>query len=87
MFRKNIEPNETNVKGCLNENADFVWGRKGLVRFSEIVAPSVAKLSNRSHYVYMVKKSPAGDGTFGVFDPDGDKVYAKGPGYFDCCHK
>ena len=87
MYWKNIEPNETNVKGCLNENADFVWGRKGLVRSSEIVAPSVAKLKGRGHYVHIVKKSPAGDGTFVVFDPDGGKVYAKGPGFFECCFK
>ena len=92
LYWKNLEPDQRTVEDCLDKNADFVWSRKGLHMSNQIVAPSIGKVSGRSHYVYIicpVNDNVPVDGEFNIFDPDGssDIIYQKPASYFDYCWK
>ena len=87
LYWKKLEPDQSTVEGCINENADFVWSRKGLVRSETIVAPSIGKLASRQHFVHII--SEVGDGRFNIFDPhtSSEIIYQKYPSEFSCCYK
>jgi len=81
---KGLYPSKENVERYLDSNADMVWSWAGLRYSDEIVAPSVGKVSGRSHYVYIQRES---GGSFTIYDPDGGR-YRTGvsESYFDYCY-
>ena len=89
LYWKDLEPDESHVTDCLNGNADFDWSRKGLVRSDKIVAPSIAKVAGRQHYVYIKEELPGPK--FNIFDPDAAQKVNQGgppgPEKFDYCWK
>ena len=62
---KGLEPDETNVKKYLNQNADADWGKMNISKQTELKNPCIGKFKSKSHFVYI--KSNNGDNC--IFDP------------------
>ena len=60
---KGKEPDEENVKACLNNNADADWSKMGISKHTDFKAPCIGRLSTKSHFVYIK------DSNYSVFDP------------------
>ena len=91
LYWKKLEPTQVNVVDCLNDQADVNWSHLNLTRSPEIVAPSIGKVRDKSHYVFIKSAVPGKPGEkpseFEVFDPNGGKLYRKKVSEFECCWK
>ena len=75
---KGKEPNEENVTGCLNNNADADWGKMHISKHTEFQAPCIGRLKSRSHFVYIK------DNNYSVFDPGSRKNTSMNASDFQC---
>jgi len=75
---KGLEPNETNVKKYLNNNADADWSKMGISKKTEFQAPCIGKLSSKTHFVYIK------DNDYNVFDPGNRKNTSMKKNEFAC---
>ena len=75
---KGKEPNETNVKACLNNNADADWSKMGISKNTQFQAPCIGRLKSRSHFVYIK------DNDYNVFDPGSRKNTSMKASDFQC---
>lgn len=88
LYWKNEDPNEENIKNCLNSSADFDWSKNGLKQSTTIVGPSIGMCQGKhggNHFIYI--KSVTGKNCT-CFDPDGGKDDVEYPtSKFSSCYK
>ena len=68
------EPNEENIKNCVNNNADMNWGKFGYhygEKYHDNCFGKIIKSDGHTHFVHIMKVYD--DGSCDIFDPNGGR--------------